>query len=385
MQYVCIVKTKTINNMIQIKGEIGADQSANLISVIEQMKEETGKEIHVYLDSIGGDMDEGISIYQYLKNAEKTIVTECANNCASIASVIFLAGEKRIAGCPILIHNPYLNEVSGDSKTLLQMSEFVRDKEVKLQQIYMQHTNLERAVLAQLMDRETYISPSQAVNLGFATVAKTVAVAKIKNATNKQLNNVTKMNNNKQSVRDVIRSIFGGNDKNANPTTDPKVYNMTLSTQTGDTLQVDRENGAPQVGDKASPDGSFLMPDDSTIVVENGVITAVQNVQNADTTTEVEEVVLETVEEMQNIINELKEEVSSTQSKLTNAEEQLAKAKANKLEDSKVLNAVRMAGGADVVFAKFSGVWKPQARQSATTNQANNALRDRINAIKGEK
>ena len=51
---------------------------------------------------------------------------------------------------------------------------------------------------------------------------------------------------------------------------------LDLSTADGQTLTVEREEGEPQVGDKATPDGTFVMPDGKTIVVENGVITDIQ-------------------------------------------------------------------------------------------------------------
>lgn len=381
-------KNKQVNKihqkMITIKGEIGANKESNLLTLIEQISKVENNNVHVLIDSIGGDMDEGISMYQYLKNTGKTITTECINNCASIASILFLVGEKRIAGCPILIHNPYLASVSGDSKALQEMSDYVLHKEQDLQAIYMQHTTLDKDTLSQLMDRETYISPSQAVNLGFATEAKAIAIAKINKVNNhiQSLNKTTKMNKDKQTVKDVIRSIFGVKPKTNNAN---KVYNMTLTTENGETLQVDKENGTPEVGDLASPNGTFIMPDGYVITVEDGTITNINTPQDTEISTEIEEAVIETVEEMQSIIQELKDELATSKEKLASTEQLLQQAKSAKVEDTKVLNAVRMAGGADVVFAKFGSVWKPQARQATAGNQVSNALRDRINAMKSMK
>ena len=57
---------------------------------------------------------------------------------------------------------------------------------------------------------------------------------------------------------------------------------MKLNTADGQTLTVEREEGDPQVGDKASPDGTFEMPDGKTIVVEDGVITDIQTAARAE-------------------------------------------------------------------------------------------------------
>ena len=56
-----------------------------------------------------------------------------------------------------------------------------------------------------------------------------------------------------------------------------------LNTADGQTITDEREEGDPQVGDKASPDGTFEMPDGKTIVVEDGVITDIQKEDDTDT------------------------------------------------------------------------------------------------------
>ena len=53
-------------------------------------------------------------------------------------------------------------------------------------------------------------------------------------------------------------------------------FGMSLNTADGATIEVEREEGEPQVGDKATPDGEFLMPDGTTIVVENGKIVEIK-------------------------------------------------------------------------------------------------------------
>ena len=50
---------------------------------------------------------------------------------------------------------------------------------------------------------------------------------------------------------------------------------QTLTDKDGKELKLEKETGAPAVGDKCSPDGSFVMADGKTITVANGVITAI--------------------------------------------------------------------------------------------------------------
>ena len=58
---------------------------------------------------------------------------------------------------------------------------------------------------------------------------------------------------------------------------DIPVISMELTDAEGNILTVEREEGEPQVGDAASPDGEHVMPDGKTIIVIDGVITEIKD------------------------------------------------------------------------------------------------------------
>lgn len=58
---------------------------------------------------------------------------------------------------------------------------------------------------------------------------------------------------------------------------DVQVVSMELTNAEGNTLTVERDEGEPQVGDTASPDGEHVMPDGKTIIVTDGVITEIKD------------------------------------------------------------------------------------------------------------
>ena len=160
---------------------------------------------------------------------------------------------------------------------------------------------------------------------------------------------------------------------------------MELNTADGQTLTVEREEGDPQVGDKASPDGTFEMPDGKTIVVENGVITDIQTADNTDTDNEVGEggsassTDNDTVANLQKQVAALKQHLNDTKAQLAGAQK-LAKSK----EDMRILNAVKMAGGAEKVLAGYSSHYQPAQRQPSGKGAGDNvnAVEEGKNAIK---
>lgn len=160
---------------------------------------------------------------------------------------------------------------------------------------------------------------------------------------------------------------------------------MELNTADGQTLTVEREEGDPQVGDKASPDGTFEMPDGKTIVVEDGVITDIKTADDtggeggeggeggsASSTDD-------TVAKLQQQVAALKQQLSDTKAQLAGAQK-LAKSK----EDMRILNAVKMAGGAEKVLAGYSSHYQPAQRQPSGKGAGDNvnAVEEGKNAIK---
>ena len=140
---------------------------------------------------------------------------------------------------------------------------------------------------------------------------------------------------------------------------------MELNTADGQTLTVEREEGEPQVGDKASPDGTFEMPDGKTIVVEEGVITDIQTSDDGDgDTDDGGDGGDGSASADDDTVAKLQSQVSALQKQLTEVKAQLASAQkmAKSKDELRILNAVKMAGG-EKVLANISSHYQPPKRQ----------------------
>ena len=159
------------------------------------------------------------------------------------------------------------------------------------------------------------------------------------------------------------------------------VFDMELHTATGATLTIEREEGAPQVGDKAQPNGEHPMPDGSVIVVEDGVIVEirekVEEVEGEPTITEsaVDTEKGETSAEVEDTasldaeIEQLKAEIATLKDELekTKADLDAAKANAKSEDDVRILNAVALAGG-EKALAQLSSKFVPDTRMKPSDN-----------------
>ncbi|MBR9961258.1 head maturation protease, ClpP-related [Anaerostipes sp. Marseille-Q3525] len=139
----------------------------NLSKEIEGLDVE---QINVYLNSYGGEVAEGIAIYNSLKRHKAAVKTVCDGMACSIASVIFMAGDERIMNNAslLMIHNAW-TYTSGNADQLRKEADDL-DKISNLSvKAYMEHINISEEELKALLDAETFLSPEEALEYGFAT------------------------------------------------------------------------------------------------------------------------------------------------------------------------------------------------------------------------
>jgi ATP-dependent Clp protease protease subunit len=129
---------------------------------------------------------------------------------------------------------------------------------------------------------------------------------------------------------------------------------QTLKDKDGKELKLEKETGAPAVGDKASPDGTFVMADGKTIVISGGVISEIKD-QIEDKTE---------LELANNKIAELQEKLDAETAKVTAAEK--AKTDLVAAEASfKAKEAEAVALCTELKSLKNS--WKPEPRGKFNT------------------
>lgn len=124
----------------------------------------------VRINSMGGSVSEGLAIYNQLNDFKGEVTTVIDGFACSVAAVIFMAGDKRIAneGSLLMIHNAWSN-ITGDHNDLAKASEDLKKITQPSINIFQSKTNLEEERIVELMDKETWLSSQEAYDYGFAT------------------------------------------------------------------------------------------------------------------------------------------------------------------------------------------------------------------------
>lgn len=181
---------------IFIFGPIGTQRGeVSFENVQTQIAEnKSASELIVHIISPGGDVFEGESIYNALKNAGKKITVHIEGTCASIATLIAGAGEKVIMNktARFMIHNPQVTGLQGpaDSRQLRHVATQLDKIKGLLIGVWDKKTSIGQAKLWELYDNETWLTADEAMQMGFIDES----VDAIKAVASVNLNHLNKMN-----------------------------------------------------------------------------------------------------------------------------------------------------------------------------------------------
>lgn len=158
---------------ITIYGVIGEDWYGEGVTVkrIDAALRAIGdREVTVYINSPGGDMFEGIAIYNRLREHSQKVTTKVLGMAASAASIIYLAGtERQVASSAFLmIHNCW-TFLSGNRHYLRDVADDMQEFDAAMADLYAETSGQPVEDMAELMDDETFICGKRALELGLAT------------------------------------------------------------------------------------------------------------------------------------------------------------------------------------------------------------------------
>ncbi|RVU39285.1 ATP-dependent Clp endopeptidase proteolytic subunit ClpP [Hwanghaeella grinnelliae] len=131
--------------------------------------ENPSKDIAFYINSPGGVVTSGLSIYDTMQYIRPEVSTVCLGQAASMGSLLLTAGakDKRFAlpNARIMIHQPSGGAQGQASDIEIHAREILRTRE-RLNQIYVTHTGQKLKTIETAMERDKFMSPEEAKEFG---------------------------------------------------------------------------------------------------------------------------------------------------------------------------------------------------------------------------
>lgn len=166
MRYLVVCQAKTIE--LSIRDEIGPDTARAVHAALAANPDATL--IRVKINSVGGNVDEGLEIYQALALHPARVECLITSLAASIASVIACAADKitMAHGAEFMVHNPYIEgTISAGADDLRSLANNLDTRARTLAEIYSARSGQTLESTLDLMKAETYLDAKTAKDLGF--------------------------------------------------------------------------------------------------------------------------------------------------------------------------------------------------------------------------
>ena len=200
---------------VYIFNEIGTYgiTAQDFISDIKDLKDTP---INLHVNSIGGDVFDGMAIYNVIKRREARTTVYIEGIAASIATIIALGADEVVMAenSLFMIHNAW-GGAMGEAKDMRKTADTLEKISSELTDIYMKKTGLSYEALAEMMDEETWLNAQEAYDYGFIdTISDSIKVAakydvsKFKNITQEEIQNKLSININNKKMTNELKEWF---------------------------------------------------------------------------------------------------------------------------------------------------------------------------------
>lgn len=160
-----------LDRIVYLGTEVNSVSANMIIGQLLFLDKQSQEPIHLYINSPGGSVYDGLGIYDIIQMIECPVYTYCVGLAASMGSLLLSAGHKNhryaLANSRIMIHQP-LGGARGQASDIQIQAKEIQDLKHKLYGIYEYHssTNLKISDYEIHCDRDNYLSPEKAKELG---------------------------------------------------------------------------------------------------------------------------------------------------------------------------------------------------------------------------
>lgn len=156
--------------IVFVNGPIHDGMSQLVVAQLLHLEAENPtKEISMYVNSPGGVVHAGMSIYDTMQYIKPKVSTLICGMAASMGSVIAVGGEPgmrfALPNSEIMVHQPS-GGAQGMASDILISARHIEQTRERLYNVYMRHTGQDRETVQEALDRDKWMTPDEAKEWG---------------------------------------------------------------------------------------------------------------------------------------------------------------------------------------------------------------------------
>ena len=157
---------------IFIEGEINEQTACEFVKqVIHLNQEDPRKPIDVLINSMGGEINSGMLVYDVILSSKAPVRLFCIGKAYSMAALLFARGAKgqryMLPHSELMLHEPLLgNRIGGNSSSIKSISDNLQETKRKMNQILAKHTGQSEKAVEKATSFDHYFSPEESIAFG---------------------------------------------------------------------------------------------------------------------------------------------------------------------------------------------------------------------------
>ncbi len=156
--------------IVFINGPIHSGMSHLVVAQLLHLESENpSKEISMYINSPGGEVSAGLSIYDTMQYIRPKVSTLICGMAASMGSVIAVGGEKgmrfALPNSEVMVHQPS-GGARGMASDILISARHIEQTRERMYQLYVKHSGQDYETVQKAMDRDSWMTPQEAKDWG---------------------------------------------------------------------------------------------------------------------------------------------------------------------------------------------------------------------------
>ena len=156
--------------IVFVTGEVEDNMASLIVAQLLFLESENPeKDIYMYINSPGGVVSSGLSIYDTMQYISCKVNTICLGQACSMGSLLLTAGEKglryALPNSRIMIHQPS-GGFKGQATDIEIHAKEILSLKKRLNNMYVQHTGKTLSAIEKAMERDNFMSAEEALNFG---------------------------------------------------------------------------------------------------------------------------------------------------------------------------------------------------------------------------
>lgn len=155
-----------------IMGEINANSAMDFLKQVMYLNtEDNSRPISVFINSPGGEIDNGLLVYDAIIGSRAPIHMFCTGCAYSMGAVLFAAGKERymLPHSKLMLHEPLLGErIGGNASSIKSISESLLETKSMMNKLLAFHTGKTEEEMDKMTSYDHYFTAKEAVEMGLA-------------------------------------------------------------------------------------------------------------------------------------------------------------------------------------------------------------------------